>query len=402
MGGLHSDLIQFRLSWHTLDITGAANKISIWEPDHRGRENPRLARTVDIAPTVAPSRRLTRINTPGERSLLVRYIKGRQLGSGQFGTVYRAVDVDSATTMAVKIIQRPQCGWETDSWNRMKREVETLARISHVLDPSYPLVLHSLTSNKPHIIEYFGAQGWDAPQVELFMGLKEGSLETLIQANVFQEDQTQIANALFPQMLQALDCLAHGNILHRDIKPDNILYTVLPNGKYHFQLTDFGLCNLATQATTFAGSPRFMAPEILQGGPQTSKVDTWSLFVTVAYTLNANGYRDRQIDTRGGLITAALAAADDPQMARIKEMAIVDPEKRASAAQMLVKNYNGAGLSTPRGKVPDLHDSSRGQEPRRVRKFRGVFKPMEPLNAQNRVQKRHYFVQTTIKPLRLR
>ncbi|KAL8901731.1 MAG: hypothetical protein Q9207_005057 [Kuettlingeria erythrocarpa] len=145
-----------------------------------------------------------------------------------------------------------------------------------------------------------------------------------------------------------------------------------------------------------------MAPEILQGGPQTLKVDIWSLFVTVAYTLNANGYRDRQIDTRGGLITAALAAADDPQMARIKEMATVDPEKRASAAQMLVKNYDGAGLSTPRGEVPDLHDSSRGQEPRRVKKARGVPKLIGLLNAQNRVQKRHHFVQTTIKPHRLR
>lgn len=234
------------------------------------------------------------------------------------------------------------------------------------------------------------------------MGLKEGSLETLIQANVFQEDQKQIANALFPQMLRALDCLAHKNILHRDIKPDNILYTLLPNGKYHFQLTDFGLCNLATQAITFAGSPRFMAPEILQGGRQTSKVDTWSLFVTVAYTLNARGYRDQQIDTYGGLITAALAAAHDPQMARIKEMAIVDPEKRASAAQMLVKNYDGAGLSTPRGNIPDLHDSSQGQEPRPMRKHRGVSKPMKPLNARNRVQKRHHLIHTTLNPSRFR
>lgn len=138
MGGSRGDLIQFRLLWHVRDSAGNTDTITIWEPDHRGRENPRLARTVDEAPTVAPSRRVTRINTPGDHSLPIRYIKGRQLGSGQFGTVYKAVDVDSATTMAVKTIQRPQCGWETDSWNRMKREVETLARISHVTNPSYP------------------------------------------------------------------------------------------------------------------------------------------------------------------------------------------------------------------------------------------------------------------------
>ncbi|KAL8993940.1 MAG: hypothetical protein Q9188_007201 [Gyalolechia gomerana] len=397
MGGLRSDLIQFRLLWHVQDSTGITEKDSVWEPDHEGRENPRLARTVDEAPTILPSRRMTRVHTPGEHSLPVRYIKGRQLGSGQFGTVYKAVDVDSATTMAVKTIQRPQCGWKIDSWNRMKREVETLARISH-----------------PHIIEYFGAQGWAGAQVELFMGLKEGSLETLIQDNMFQENHSHIANALFPQMLQALDCLAHGNILHRDIKPDNILYTSLPNSKYHFQLTDFGLCNLATEAITYAGSPRFMAPEILdcRGSRQTSKVDTWSLFVTVAYTLNAKGYRDRQINSRDEAIKAALAAASDPEMTRIKEMAIVDPEKRASAAQMLVKNYDGVGLSTPRENIPDLPVFGRcAIQPRRARragvqnpreplaqlKARGVYKPLVPLNAQNRVQKRHSCFQTTLK-----
>lgn len=145
MGGLRSDLIQFRLLWHVQDSTGITEKDGVWEPDHEGRENPRLARTVDEAPTILPSRRMTRVHTPGEHSLPVRYIKGRQLGSGQFGTVYKAVDVDSATTMAVKTIQRPQCGWKIDSWNQMKREVETLARISHVIDSSPVFFLPLLT-----------------------------------------------------------------------------------------------------------------------------------------------------------------------------------------------------------------------------------------------------------------
>lgn len=137
MGGHLKNLIQFSLLWHVRDRTGITDKTSIFEPDPRGRENPRLARTLDEAPTVVPSRYMTRINTPGSHSLRVRYIKGSQLGSGQFGTVYKALDVDSGTMMAVKIIQRPQCGWKDDSWNRMKREVETLAKISHVNDPSY-------------------------------------------------------------------------------------------------------------------------------------------------------------------------------------------------------------------------------------------------------------------------
>ncbi|KAL9013399.1 MAG: hypothetical protein Q9173_001901 [Seirophora scorigena] len=391
IGGSRCDLIQFRMIWYAQHSIGATD-MNIHEPESQGRENPRLARTMDEAPTVALSRRVTRINTPGDASLLVRYIKGRQLGSGQFGTVYKALDVDSATIIAVKIIKRPQCGWEADSWNRMKREVETLARIHHVFGLYYLMILPLLTSSKPHIIDYLGAQGWAGPQVELFMGLKEGSLENLIRGDMFQENQTQIVTALFPQMLQALDCLAHENIVHRDIKPDNILYTLLPNGRYYFQLTDFGLCNLATQANTFAGSPLFMAPEVIRGTRQTSKVDTWSLFVTVAYALNAKGYREKKINTLEEAITAALAAAADQSMAKIKEMAIVDPEKRASAAQMLIKHFGGEGLSTPRGNIPDLPIFySSLPDIWRTMKVRPGIK----LRAQNRVQKR---VQTTRKP----
>jgi serine/threonine protein kinase len=54
------------------------------------------------------SRQETRPYTPGQQQLKIRYIKVRpKLGSGQFGTVYKAIDIDSEKFIAVKILERP-------------------------------------------------------------------------------------------------------------------------------------------------------------------------------------------------------------------------------------------------------------------------------------------------------
>jgi len=116
------------------------------------------------------------------------------------------------------------------------------------------------------------------------------------------------------------------------------------------------MSNLAINAVTYAGSPLFMAPEILQnsGCRQTSKVDVWSLFVTMAYALNANGYRQKQPRHLAEAVEMALAAAKAPLLNPIRDMAIVNPVKRASAAEMLIKLYQEDGLSTPRENIPPL------------------------------------------------
>lgn len=139
MGGEKRDLVTFQLEWHTLpellslELHRAGQSLSLnWE------ENPHLARTVDEAVTDSPSRRETRIHTPGQ-GLRMRYARFDKLGSGQFGEVYKAVDVDSGRLMAVKII-RPHMSptkEELDEWRlavkyALKREVETLSRLNHV------------------------------------------------------------------------------------------------------------------------------------------------------------------------------------------------------------------------------------------------------------------------------
>lgn len=141
------------------------------------------------------------------------------------------------------------------------------------------------------------------------MGLKEGNLKSLIESGRCPP----VADAVFQQMLQALDCLAWKGIVHRDVKPENILYISQPDGKYQFQLGDFGLCNRVIDAATLAGSPLFMAPEMFQEGGQTHKVDVWSLFVTMLWILNAGEFRQRsdQFKTGAEVQRAVLFAASN-------------------------------------------------------------------------------------------
>ena len=53
-------------------------------------------------------------------------------------------------------------------------------------------------------------------------------------------------------------------IIHRDVKPENIIYISHPGGQYQFQLGDFGLSNRQATAVTFCGTPIYMAPEMYQ------------------------------------------------------------------------------------------------------------------------------------------
>lgn len=88
------------------------------------------------------------------------------------------------------------------------------------------------------------------------------------------------AMRIFRQLLEAFKILNKYNIMHRDLKPDNIFFH---DG--NLKLGDFGFCKtLMTQddmTSTMLGSPIYMAPEVLRGEIYTVKADIWSLGVVL-------------------------------------------------------------------------------------------------------------------------
>lgn len=153
-------------------------------------------------------------------------------------------------------------------------------------------------------------------------------------------------------------------IVHRDVKPENILYTYSPDGKLVFKLGDFGLCNQIAVAQSAAGTPIYMAPEISSAAQgQTPKADIWSLFIVLIWMYDFNRFRR---DAYAGHYTVSTllqvardAAAPGQHLAQLGEMARPDPNRRASAAQMMLKL--GLFSQEPRAIL-----CSHGKDPRRI------------------------------------
>ncbi|KAJ5726157.1 uncharacterized protein N7483_007514 [Penicillium malachiteum] len=278
----------------------------------------------------------------------MRWFQLGHIGSGSFGAVHGRIDVDTGKLLAVKVLnlKRPEGPYMGKEWNlasylAKKRECEALSHINH-----------------PHIVDYIASKGWEGPCPipEIFMAHKDRNFISLIYGGGSVLPIEDLAHDVFFQMLQALDCLAANNSIHRNVKPENILCTQLPDGRYHFELGDFGICNNAANAVTPFGSPLFQAPEVGKHEPvelQTHKVDVWSLFVTMLWTLNINGFRtihEQNLiwDPRQAVLGAA------PGLPQLWEMSIVEPLERASAAQMLIKCFNGKGLVSDPASIPSI------------------------------------------------
>ena len=198
------------------------------------------------------------------------------------------------------------------------------------------------------------------------MGLKEGNIESRIFDNFFLNNHDE-AKALLGQMLQALDYLASLGVVHRDVKPENILYErTADGGRVRYQLADFGLANFATDAGSFAGTSRYRAPELemAPSTPQSHMMDVFSLFVTMAMAMDAAGFRGKGCQTLALRIAAVKDAADSKMLFCISAMVNVDPAMRASAADILVEFFHGEGRSTiptPASAVPAAMTESRRQ-----------------------------------------
>ena len=172
------------------------------------------------------------------------------------------------------------------------------------------------------------------------MELKDGSVHDLATQGLFVGQPKQL-DQLLRQMLRALAHLEKYNIVHHDVKPANILYTKRPDGEYHYQLTDFGLCNVIRHAYLMGGTLPFMAPELFptrypdHARYGTSKVDVFALLMTLAWVGSLAGSRDFigvEVELR---VKKALEITEKGEFQSLRPMALADPAKRASAAKML-------------------------------------------------------------------
>ncbi|OBH15540.1 serine/threonine-protein kinase PknD [Mycolicibacter sinensis] len=197
---------------------------------------------------------------PGSRagSHFGHYRLIRLLGSGGMGEVYEAEDTRKHRMVALKLIS-PQLSDDPVLHARLRREADTAGRLT-----------------EPHVVPIHDYGEIDG-QFYVEMRLIEGdSLRTLL--NRQGPLSPARAVALIRQVAAALDAAHAAQIMHRDVKPENILVT----GDDFVYLVDFGIARAATdpgltQIGTAVGTYNYMAPERFTGGDVTYRADIYSL-----------------------------------------------------------------------------------------------------------------------------
>lgn len=174
------------------------------------------------------------------------------------GVVYRATDLEHERTVALKLLA-PHLAQDTRALARFHREAAAAAQLQH-----------------PHIAALYEF-GEEAGQPFIAFEWIEGQT---LQELLIAEGPLPLGRALtlFDQLAQALDAAHLHGIIHRDVKPANILV----DAKDHATLVDFGLAWLAVAPSITAtgaifGTPRYMSPEQIEDKPLDGRSDLYSL-----------------------------------------------------------------------------------------------------------------------------
>lgn len=191
-----------------------------------------------------------------------RYELISPLGQGAMGEVYRARDPELNREVAIKLIARTVIDKADRSYQRFRREVQVAARLNH-----------------PHIVTIYDVDLEHKPPYMVMELLSGGTL-----TDYFAQNELDWCSAirLLRPICSALAYAHDAGIVHRDVKPDNILFSSRPGE--HPKLEDFGLAfwlddDRLTQDGVILGTVAYIAPEQALGMPVDARADIFSLGV---------------------------------------------------------------------------------------------------------------------------
>ena len=200
---------------------------------------------------------------------LGQYRIGPVIGHGSMGRVYQAEHEFLCRPCAIKVLNPGLVARQPQIREQFWSEARVVANLVH----PHVVTVHNLGFDRDyHFIEMEYVPGGISLRETL---IKEGPLEPVR------------ASKLVRQVVQALGAAHRSGLVHRDVKPANVLLTREGQAK----LADFGLVrqrgDLESSVVKVAGTPSFMAPELFGGAPATPRSDIYAVGVMFYYLLTA-------------------------------------------------------------------------------------------------------------------
>ena len=258
-----------------------------------------------------------------------RYLRRGQLGHGAMGDVWLADDQLLHRAVAIKQLRPAGDGSEQLGLDRIVREARLAARLSHPNAVGvYDLVVES---GQPYVVMEYVAGDTLADRIRATGGV---GLES--------------ARSIIGQVAAALDAAHSVGIVHRDVKPSNILITDRGVAK----LADFGIARQTgdtsiTQTGLVIGTPSYLAPEVARGAPPSPASDVWSLGATLFAAIEGGPpFDENNRDPLAVLVRivsqpAPLAEHAGPYQGLLARMLEQQPTKRPAAADVVAALTSG-------------------------------------------------------------
>ena len=263
---------------------------------------------------------------PGSR--VAGYLLADLVGVGGMAVVFRAHDEGLGRTVALKVLAGNLAG-DQAARERFTREARTVANVEH-----------------PHIIPVYAAGQADGLLYIAMRFVDGADLHALIHRDGPLPPRR--AAAFVSDMASALDAAHAVGVVHRDVKPANVLVDTRPGRPEHGYLTDFGVARVMrssgglTIAGQFIGTPNYGAPEQINGTAVDGRTDQYAL-ACVTYELLTGSVPFKREDPM--MVLYAHAYADPPLLtaARPDLPPAVDAVLARGLAKLPDRRYDSCG-----------------------------------------------------------
>lgn len=287
--------------------------------------------------------------------LIGKYVMGDALGEGSYGKVKELLDSETLCRRAVKILKKRKLRRIPNGEQNVEREIKLLKRLKHRNVIELVDVLINKEKQKMYLV------------MEYCIGGLQDMLETVPGRTI----PLWQVHGYFLQLIDGLEYLHSKGIVHKDIKPGNLLLSL--DGT--LKISDFGVAEalemFAPDDTCYTtqGSPAFQPPEIANGAESFSgfKIDIWSSGVTLYYLVTGeypfkgdNVYR--LFESIGQGMLELPDSITEPLRSLLNGMLQKDPNKRFSLQQIRHHPWflsrpvkNSIAVVVPRLRSDELH-----------------------------------------------